>query len=827
MGNRRFLILFLAVAITLPYSLHAGVPKIARAATDASSVALGAAEVRIDTNAAGAEDNPDYTQAIASDDHGNVFIAYVDDRAGLTLFFNRSTDFGATFGGTDQRIDRTGLALAGAVVSVTPPRICTDGKGAVFVAFQDSREFEPRLFFTVSRDYGVTWSQAARISSSTSSVSSGILSTALTCDHKGNVYAVYQDEVAAKDDVFFTRSTDYGSIWSSPMRMDTDATPGAIDTLSPTIAADGSGRVVVAYQDERTAASKHDIFVRTSSDYGLSFGSEVRVDTQAGPGGTFDGIPVIGTDQWGRMYIVWSSGSAIAATLDIFFSRSTDGGVTWSSPVQLNGTNSGLGAAGASVVADASGLVVVAYHDVKAGGPGTADTYIARSTDFGATFSAEKRVNTSGLLSGSTSPFGFPHIALDRFGNVVVAYSDDRTAPFDNNVFYNYSEDSGATWQSSDIRISTGSVAGRDSLGVRIAMDDRGRAYFVYSSDRTGPGADVFSRVAKFTLNDRFFDREGGTNRYDTGAKISKDLFADRSRDALVIASGENFPDGIVGGPLANLIDGPLLLTRSTGMPSETAAEIIRVFDSVDDPETDVYVLGGLSAISATVKTTITQLDPDIDFEVVAGANRVKTALEVAKKIDALRGSDPSQAFVAFSGNFPDALGASGVAGSRTVNKKIIPVLLNPTTPLDADVDAYLRSKSATLKTVDMIGGTTVLTDSVFASIDAIIDVVNRRSGSNRFSTATAVDTAFRAGALSPLGVSIANGLNFPDALTGGVHAAYLDYAIVLVNPTSVPPESRDYLSFPANAATLGAGHVYGGVNAVSDGVKAIAEGLI
>lgn len=824
--HSRTFILFVASAIVLPVTtLGLSRPQPAAAAVEAASASLSSTELRLDGGPAGSEDNPDSTQAVTSDDHGNVFAVYVDDRSGTTLFFNRSTDFAESYG-TDVRIDRPAPALSGTVVSTAPPRICTDGKGTVYASFHDTRETSARLFMTVSRDYGATWSAPTRISGSASVVTTSLFASQIACDHKGNVYAVYQDDqptIGGQTDVYFVRSGDYGATWSSPVRMDADSI-GVADTLNPVIVTDGSGRVVVAYQDSRNGAPvKPDIFARTSSDYGLSFGSETRIDTNAGAGAAVDSLPMLATDDWGRMYIAWSSGPAFGAVLDIYFSRSTDGGVTWSSPIQLNGTNGGFGGAGANIVANTSGVVIVAYHDVKFG-LGTGDTYIARSTDFGATFATEKRVNTSGLTEGSATPFGFPEIAMDRYGNVVVAYSDDRLTTFDDDVFYNYSEDSGATWQSSDLKVSTSS-AGKDSHGVHVAMDNRGRAVFVYSSDRTGPGNDVFSRVAKFTLNDRAFDREGGTNRYDTGAKISKDIFADRSRDAIVIASGGNFPDAIVGGPLANMIDGPLLLSRPTGLPSETAAEILRVFDSVDDAETDVYILGGTAALNASVETTIKSLDPDIDTERVFGARRIETALAVAEKIDSLRGSDSDQAFLSYSGNFPDALSASGVAGSRTINKKIIPILLNTTTTLDGGVESYLRANSATLKTVDLTGGTAVLANSVFNSVDSIIDVVNRRAGSNRYGTAAAVASAYRTGARAPLGTSIATGENFPDALTGGVHAAYLDFPIMLVRPTSVPGDTSTYLS--GNSGTIGTGTVYGGPAAVADSVKSTCESLI
>ena len=70
--------------------------------------------------------------------------------------------------------------------------------------------------------------------------------------------------------------------------------------------------------------------------------------------------------------------------------------------------------------------------------------------------------------------------------------------------------------------------------------------------------------------------RLGGTDRYDTAAKVSKQYFASGVPVAYV-ASGESFPDALAAGPAAAAGGGPVLLTQKDGIPPATATELTRL----------------------------------------------------------------------------------------------------------------------------------------------------------------------------------------------------------------------------------------------------------
>lgn len=92
-------------------------------------------------------------------------------------------------------------------------------------------------------------------------------------------------------------------------------------------------------------------------------------------------------------------------------------------------------------------------------------------------------------------------------------------------------------------------------------------------------------------------ERVAGSNRYTTSKAIADKFFADGS-DTIVIASGDDFPDGLTGGPLAMSMSSPLFLVNDRNTSS--AAEYVA------DHSLDVItVIGGTGAVSGDAANAI------------------------------------------------------------------------------------------------------------------------------------------------------------------------------------------------------------------------------
>src|SRR5205085_10541245 len=116
-------------------------------------------------------------------------------------------------------------------------------------------------------------------------------------------------------------------------------------------------------------------------------------------------FPTIATDPTSasRVFVAWSSCTATSQA-DVFFSRSTDGGATWSpTPLRVNddGANNPRDQFFPWITVDDTGVIRAMWGDdrldlVNAGGHNY-DIFSAASTDHGATFGPNVRVTTQSL----------------------------------------------------------------------------------------------------------------------------------------------------------------------------------------------------------------------------------------------------------------------------------------------------------------------------------------------------------------------------------------------------------------------------------------------
>lgn len=281
--------------------------------------------------------------------------------------------------------------------------------------------------------------------------------------------------------------------------------------------------------------------------------------------------------------------------------------------------------------------------------------------------------------------------------------------------------------------------------------------------------------------------RIAGADRVSTAVLASQAGFPTAgSAGGVVLASAANYPDALVGVPLAAAHVAPVLLTPRDALPDGVYAEVQRAAGSGKP----VYILGGTAAVGAAVESRLA----DGGFQVTrfGGNDRYETAALVANSL-----GSPAAILEATGRNFPDALAAgSGAAKAGGV------VLLTdgPTVPPAART--YLDAHAGVARYA--VGGAAAAADPGATPL----------VGASRYETATAVAGKFFS---SPSTVGIASGDNYPDALAGGLHALRAGGPLVLTGRDALPSATASYLQ--GNRASITSGWVYGGVAAVSDGV--------
>jgi len=284
------------------------------------------------------------------------------------------------------------------------------------------------------------------------------------------------------------------------------------------------------------------------------------------------------------------------------------------------------------------------------------------------------------------------------------------------------------------------------------------------------------SHASTWDVEAAYVGRAAGADRIATAVAVSQDSFPAGNAGAVVLARADDYPDALVGGPLAAAKNAPLLLTEGSTLPAATATELKRVLVAGGT----VYVLGGTSAIPASVATQLTGLG----YSVVrySGADRYATAVAVAKAL-----GSPTTVLLATGTNFPDAL-AAGPAAAHVHGA----ILLTDGPTVPTATARYLAGAHVTYA----IGGPAA---AAVPSATAIL-------GADRYATAAAVATKFFP---TSAVAGVATGASFPDALAGGAQLALMGGPLLLSSLASVPASTTNYLN--ADHGSLTNVYVYGG----------------
>ncbi|MBQ1903010.1 MAG: cell wall-binding repeat-containing protein, partial [Ruminococcus sp.] len=313
--------------------------------------------------------------------------------------------------------------------------------------------------------------------------------------------------------------------------------------------------------------------------------------------------------------------------------------------------------------------------------------------------------------------------------------------------------------------------------------------------------------------------RLAGAGRYATAVEISKAGFPDGS-DTVVLAYGLNYADALAGVPLAKAMNAPILLTTLKTLPAETLAEIERLNAK------KVIILGGTSAVSADVEKALT--DKKLEVERIAGTTRFETAAKIADKMQQQNENKaPTDVFFVYYNGFADALSVSAAAAVKGAPI----VYLTTNGALNPDTAAYLADlkKAGSVKNAYVIGGTSVISDDMATKAANALGLAKatRVAGANRFETCVAVNEKF-ADVLGGDMLCVATGMDFPDALAGGVYAALNKAPLFLINgklkTSNLNDKQKAYLIEKKPSSIT----AFGGTSVVPDGhIEDIAKNSI
>jgi hypothetical protein len=233
----------------------------------------------------------------------------------------------------------------------------------------------------------------------------------------------------------------------------------------PGIVVDRNGVFYASYilfDASRPAGFQNTVGVSKSTNGGLTWTLPVALPVFGAANAFLDkcfiAVDATGGASNGNVYVTFTNFPQVnTGTLPIMFSRSTNGGMSFSTPIQLSGT--GTRNQGSEPVVGPNGEIYVTWW--QASGPGGSRIMVAKSTNGGVSFGAPVPVSpvtpigfSSGSLLGNFRVNSFPRIDVNQSnGNVYIAFASRPGNGDSGDAFFVRSTNGGATW-SSPLRIN-------------------------------------------------------------------------------------------------------------------------------------------------------------------------------------------------------------------------------------------------------------------------------------------------------------------------------------------------------------------------------------
>jgi len=315
----------------------------------------------------------------------------------------------------------------------------------------------------------------------------------------------------------YSRSTDRGHSFTDLGAIPTGSIAGAANLGDPGLVVQRKGvfyASAIAFNPDplRTAGFSNTLSVSKSTDGGITFGNPVFIPAGGVLAGGFQDKEAIAVDNSGKandgnVYVGWSSfppNNAPQFSLPIFFSRSVDGGNTFSVPMRISGPGNGINQ-GTTIAVGPGGDVYVAWLQFSP----VSGIFVAKSVNGGASFNPPVFVAPVNIIGfGSGNLFGnfrvnsFPNMDVSPINGLVYITYASMPNPFPNpnpngsDVYFVRSVTGGANW-SAPLRLND--VPTGDQFFPVLAANSRGEIRAIWYDRRNDPNnlrIELFSAVS-------------------------------------------------------------------------------------------------------------------------------------------------------------------------------------------------------------------------------------------------------------------------------------------------------------------------------------------
>ncbi len=260
---------------------------------------------------------------------------------------------------------------------------------------------------------------------------------------------------------------------------------------APMMKLDRNGNIFVAWVRGSDGMGNGPIAMTSSTDGGATFSMPSVVCADANCNSNFQRTAQFVIDTKGNIHLVWM-GSRVNSQPDIWYTRSIDKGKTWTKPVSVCDADDSSKYAQdfPSIACDSNDNVYVSFLDMRMTQRKLAKTpllYFTRSTDGGMTWSVNKRADVPPGGIGGTCECCSQQMASTADGHIYITYRSDINNIRD--IWLARSYDKGMTFQPA-LKLSTGdwTIYECPVTGPHIALDGSEDAHIVWRDSRDDSG---------------------------------------------------------------------------------------------------------------------------------------------------------------------------------------------------------------------------------------------------------------------------------------------------------------------------------------------------
>jgi hypothetical protein len=342
----------------------------------------------------------------------------------------------------------------------TPPSIGIDSSGNVYAVWEDYRTGGYDIYASYLAHNGSAFTTNVKINDDINPNKQSRPELAVEDD--GTVHVVWEDERSGDWDIYYAHSTDGGLTYTANLLL---TTINKTDWQNnPTIDVDSSGIVHVAWEDNRDG--NWSVYYASSAD---GFASNTKVSEDTLPGNQWSAALRVGDT--GTIHVAWEGGS------DIYYARSTDGGLSFGSSILINDDGGTASQGKASIAVEVGGIVHVAWEDTR---NSDSDIYYARSTDDGLSFGTNVRINDDLTTEGQ----GTPSVAVEDGEFVHIAWADARDGGWD--IYFTASPDSGTSFLPNK-KVNDDNLKKNLQTRPSVAAEDGGFFHVAWKDSRNKP----------------------------------------------------------------------------------------------------------------------------------------------------------------------------------------------------------------------------------------------------------------------------------------------------------------------------------------------------